>query len=82
MIFFQMAEIVFVRRKVATVLNEPNPLIILLIITILETCAGQVINRVPHFVPQAGDMTQFSVSEDTPMGTPVYQLKGKEQVIF
>ncbi|XP_059061390.1 cadherin-23 [Achroia grisella] len=71
-----MAEIIFQRRKVATVVNEPNPLIILLIICIVQLCTSQVINRAPHFVPQTGDMSVFSLSEDTPAGTPVYQLKG------
>ncbi|XP_052751367.1 cadherin-23 [Galleria mellonella] len=71
-----MAEIIFQRRKVAIVVNEPNPLIILLIISIIQSCTSQVINRAPHFVPQTGDMGAFSLPEDTPVGTPVYQLKG------
>ncbi|CAG5042613.1 unnamed protein product [Parnassius apollo] len=73
---FKMAEIVFQKRKVATVLSAANPVIILLIVCLLQICTAQVINRAPHFVPQTGDMSQFSLSEDTPVGTPVYQLKG------
>ncbi|XP_045534163.1 cadherin-23 [Papilio machaon] len=71
-----MAEIIFQRRKVATVLNEPNPLLILLLACLLQVVASQVINRAPHFIPQTGDMSQFSLAEDTPVGTPVYHLKG------
>lgn len=71
-----MAEIIFQRPKAATVLADPNPLIVLLIIALLQSCWSQVINRVPHFVPQIGDMSQFTLSEDTPVGTPVYHLKG------
>ena len=71
-----MAEIILQRRKAASVLNEPNPLIILLIICLLDLCGAQIINRAPHFVPQTGDMSQFSIAEDTIVGTPVYHLKG------
>ncbi|XP_068630269.1 cadherin-87A [Battus philenor] len=71
-----MAEIVFQRRKVPTVLSDTNPLIILLIVCLLQISLAQVINRAPHFVPQTGDMSQFSLPEDTPVGTPVYHLKG------
>lgn len=73
-----MAEIIFQRRQVATVTSEPNPLLILLLLTLLSMCGAQVINRAPHFIPQTGDMSQFGLLEDTPVGTPVYQLKGKE----
>ncbi|XP_013134373.1 PREDICTED: cadherin-23 [Papilio polytes] len=73
-----MAEIIFQRRKAATVLNEPNPLLILLLACLLQITASQVINRAPHFIPQTGDMTQFSLPEDTPVGTPVYRLKGED----
>ncbi|XP_045493126.1 cadherin-23 [Colias croceus] len=70
-----MAEIIFQRRKPALIC-EPNPLIILLVLAIAQLCMSQEINRAPHFVPQTGDMSQFSVAEDTAVGTPVYQLKG------
>lgn len=36
----------------------------------------QEINRAPHFIPGSGDMARFSLSENTPVGSPVYQLKG------
>ncbi|XP_026328265.1 cadherin-23 isoform X1 [Hyposmocoma kahamanoa] len=71
-----MAEIIFQRRKVATILSPPDPLIILLLMSLLQLCVSQVINRAPHFAPQTGDMSQFSISEDTLVGTPVYHLKG------
>ncbi|XP_059614956.1 cadherin-23 [Phlebotomus argentipes] len=38
--------------------------------------AGQLINRIPHFIPGSGDMSRFSLSENTPVGSPVYQLRG------
>lgn len=37
----------------------------------------QQLNQPPHFVPGSGDMGRFSLSENTPVGSPVYQLKGK-----
>lgn len=40
----------------------------------LITC--QIINRAPQFVPGSGDMSRFSLSENTPVGSPVYQLRG------
>lgn len=72
-----MAEVIFQKRKAATVFSEQNPLVILLLVSLLGSCWAQVINRAPHFVPQIGDMSQFSLPEDTPVGTPVYHLKGK-----
>lgn len=74
MYIFQMAEIVFQRRNPATLLSEPAPLIILILLSAL--CGAQFVNRAPHFMPQTGDMSQFSIAEDTAVGTPVYQLKG------
>ncbi|KAL0840760.1 hypothetical protein ABMA28_015943 [Loxostege sticticalis] len=71
-----MAEVIFQKRKAATVFSEQNPLVILLLVSLLGSCWAQVINRAPHFVPQIGDMSQFSLPEDTPVGTPVYHLKG------
>lgn len=38
---------------------------------------SQVLNRPPYFVPGSGDMSRFSLSENTPVESPVYQLKGK-----
>lgn len=37
----------------------------------------QQLNRPPHFVPGSGDMARFSLSENTPVESPVYQLRGK-----
>ncbi|KAI5631942.1 cadherin domain-containing protein [Phthorimaea operculella] len=71
-----MAEIIFQRRKVAAVIVVPDPLIILLIVSLLQLSTCQVINRIPHFIPQTGDMSRFSISEDTPVRTPVYHLQG------
>lgn len=36
----------------------------------------QLVNHPPHFVPGAGDMSRFSLSENTPVDSPVYQLRG------
>ncbi|CAG9785326.1 unnamed protein product [Diatraea saccharalis] len=72
----KMAEIIFQKRTAAIVFSEPSPLIVLLLISLLGQCSNQVINRAPHFVPQIGDMSQFSLPEDTPVGTPVYHLRG------
>ncbi|KAL4713627.1 hypothetical protein ACJJTC_017668 [Scirpophaga incertulas] len=71
-----MAEIIYQKRTAAVIFSDPNHLLILLMMTLLGVCSGQVINRAPHFVPQLGDMSQFSLQEDTPVGTPVYHLKG------
>lgn len=38
----------------------------------------QFVNRPPHFVPGSGDMGRFSLSENTPIDSPVYQLRGKK----
>lgn len=37
---------------------------------------AQSINKPPYFVPGAGDMSRFSLAENTPIDSPVYQLKG------
>lgn len=37
----------------------------------------QLINHAPYFVPGSGDMSRFSLPENTPVDSPVYQLKGK-----
>lgn len=36
----------------------------------------QRLNRQPYFVPGSGDMARFSLIENTPVGSPVYQLRG------
>lgn len=41
----------------------------------------QFINRAPHFIPVSGDMSHFSLPENTIVGTPVYQLKGMRNVL-
>lgn len=38
---------------------------------------GQLVNHQPYFIPGSGDMSRFSLSENTPVDSPVYQLKGK-----
>lgn len=38
---------------------------------------SQELNRPPYFAPGSGDMSRFSLSENTPVDSPVYQLKGK-----
>lgn len=48
----------------------------LLLLAVLHHVTAQHVNRAPHFVPQVGDMSHFTLAEDTPVGTPVYQLKG------
>lgn len=48
---------------------------VILLLNLIQTW-GQLINRAPHFVPGIGDMSKFSLKENTPVGTPVYQLKG------
>lgn len=34
------------------------------------------INQPPHFLAGLGDMSRFSLPENTQLGSPVYQLKG------
>lgn len=36
----------------------------------------QRVNKPPYFVPGSGDMSRFSLPENTPVDSPVYQLKG------
>lgn len=38
---------------------------------------GQLVNHQPYFIPGSGDMSRFSLSENTPVDSPVYQLKGE-----
>ncbi len=42
----------------------------------------QIINRAPQFVPGSGDMARFSLSENTQLGSPIYQLRGKDSFSF
>lgn len=37
----------------------------------------QTLNRPPAFLPGNGDMARFSLPENTPVGSSIYQLKGE-----
>lgn len=54
-------------------------LVFILVPTIIQC---QIINRAPHFVPGSGDMARFSLPENTPVGNPVYQLRGTYDVVY
>lgn len=41
----------------------------------------QLVNHPPYFIPGSGDMSRFSLSENTPVDSPVYQLKGNYSFI-
>jgi len=60
-------------------LNNKMLLILLLIVNVVEC---QIVNKPPHFTPGSGDMARFSLSENTPVGSPVYQLRGKYIIPF
>lgn len=55
-------------------------LFVLCIATITVPSWGQntTLNRAPHFVP-GQDMSKFSLSENTPVDSPVYQLRGNNK---
>lgn len=56
-------------------------LIVPLVIDLMQlswAATGQQTNRPPHFISGSGDMARFSLSENTPVDSPVYQLKGKQ----
>lgn len=36
----------------------------------------ELVNLAPFFMPGNGDMARFSLPENTPIGSSVYQLKG------
>lgn len=38
---------------------------------------GERVNKPPYFIPGSGDMSRFSLLENTPIDSPVYQLRGK-----
>lgn len=38
----------------------------------------QIINRPPQFIPGSGDMSRFSLSENTTVGSSVYRLQGNK----
>ena len=47
---------------------------------LLWNVGGQYfINQPPHFLVGTGDMSRFSLPENTEVGSPVYQLKGMEK---
>lgn len=50
-----------------------------LVLLLLTSTAGQlgVVNRAPQFLPN-GDMSRFSIPEDTPPGSAVYKLSGSD----
>ncbi|CAD7003575.1 unnamed protein product [Ceratitis capitata] len=48
-----------------------------LLLLSMRSANGQTLNQPPHFVPGSGDMSRFSLLENTPVGSPVYQLRGK-----
>lgn len=62
-------------RQRITMINSWTLLLITLGVECLLTNAQFQINRPPAFTP-GGDMARFSISENTPVGSPVYQLQG------
>lgn len=42
----------------------------------------QMVNTPPHFIPGSGDMSRFSLLENTPVDSPVYQLKGNSFIWY
>ncbi|XP_005184886.2 cadherin-23 [Musca domestica] len=49
---------------------------ILLLVFSVPWTNCQFLNQPPRFVPGSGDMSRFSLSENSPVGSPVYQLRG------
>ncbi|XP_058460277.1 cadherin-23 [Malaya genurostris] len=47
-----------------------------ILLILVEPVRCQIINRTPHFIPSSGDMSRFSLPENTPVGSVVYQLRG------
>ncbi|XP_030385900.1 cadherin-23 [Scaptodrosophila lebanonensis] len=54
----------------------PLKLLLLFGCSCLGLAKAQLLNHPPQFVAGTGDMARFSLSEHTPVGSPVYQLKG------
>ncbi|XP_053673187.1 protocadherin-16 [Anopheles nili] len=46
------------------------------VLLVVRLSRAQIINRTPHFIPGSGDMARFSLLENTPVGSVVYQLRG------
>lgn len=57
----------------------PQMLLILVLLTITDVQCQTFMNRAPQFIP-GQDMTRFSLPENTPVNSPVYQLRGKEKL--
>ncbi|XP_058830626.1 cadherin-23 isoform X2 [Topomyia yanbarensis] len=49
---------------------------VMILLILVEPVRCQIINRTPHFIPSSGDMSRFSLPENTPVGSVVYQLRG------
>lgn len=50
---------------------------LLLILLNKSTVRCDNANKPPYFIPGSGDMARFSLSENTPVDSPVYQLRGE-----
>lgn len=48
----------------------------LLCVVHFQSTDGQLVNRPPMFLQGSGDMARFSLPENTPVGSTIYQLKG------
>lgn len=51
-------------------------ILVVFLLLLVKSIKCQIINRAPQFVPGSGDMSRFSLSENTPVGSPIYQLRG------
>lgn len=60
------------------IIDIMNHLVVVFVVNILlaTKCSGQI-NRPPEFIP-AGDMNNFALGEDTPVGTSVYTLRARD----
>lgn len=60
-------------------LRKSNTLLYVLVtvVVLVKHVEGQLMNRPPQFVP-GQDMSKFSLPENTPVNTPIYQLRGKK----
>lgn len=68
-----MTEIITKSNAIASLLTVP----LLLILLNKSTVKCELVNQPPYFIPNSGDMARFSLSENTPVDSPVYQLRGK-----
>ncbi|XP_058065906.1 cadherin EGF LAG seven-pass G-type receptor 3 [Anopheles bellator] len=60
----------------ATASRKQVWLVALVALSVGPVARTQIINRTPHFIPGSGDMSRFSLLENTPVGSVVYQLRG------